>query len=182
MDAALQQLSLRGVLAGLNLRRVADAVGVTPANIYHLFGSRQGLLRAALARETERLAAPVNALEEVSYVERRTAMFDLITTTPELALTALLALDGDPDYRPLPFFEATRARYAAEVEAGTIPRELDVDAAHLLGLATSIGMAIYGQAAARQLGITRDELHERCRVVFEHMLDALVPPAGADDA
>ena len=48
MDAALDLLTERGVLAGLNLREVADRVGVTPANIYHLFGSRQGLLRAAL--------------------------------------------------------------------------------------------------------------------------------------
>ena len=44
MDAALDLLDERGVLAGLNLREVADRVGVTPANIYHLFGSRQGLL------------------------------------------------------------------------------------------------------------------------------------------
>jgi AcrR family transcriptional regulator len=115
MDAALEQLTHRGVLAGLNLREVADAVGVTPANIYHLFGSRQGLLRAALARETEHLVPPLDALEQLSYVERRAAMFDLIAATPELALTALLALDRDPGYRPLPFFDATRARYAAEV-------------------------------------------------------------------
>jgi AcrR family transcriptional regulator len=111
---------------------------VTPANIYHLFGSRQGLLRAALARETEHLAPPVDAPEQPSYVERRIAMFDLIAATPELALTALLALDGDPDYRPLPFFDVTRARYAAEAGAGTIPRALDVEAAHILALATSI--------------------------------------------
>ena len=51
LDAALDQLERRGVLAGLNLREVASDVGVTPANIYHYFGSRQGLLRAALARE-----------------------------------------------------------------------------------------------------------------------------------
>jgi AcrR family transcriptional regulator len=34
LDAALAQLRTKGVLAGLNLREVADAVGVTPANIY----------------------------------------------------------------------------------------------------------------------------------------------------
>lgn len=174
MVAALEQLAGRGVLAGLNLREVADAVGVTPANIYHYFGSRQGLLRAALVRETNRLAEPLAEISQTPFVERRTRMFDVIIETPALAMTALLALDGDPDYEPLPFLDATRAQYRAQMEAGTIPSDLDIDAAHLLSLATSIGFAIYGVAAARQLGITPAELHARARVVFERMLSALV--------
>ena len=106
LDAALAQLERKGVLAGLNLREVADAVGVTPANIYHYFGSRQGLLRAALAREMGRLELPLAAVAGASFVERRVRMFDAITSTPTLALTALLALDDDPDYEPMPFLAA----------------------------------------------------------------------------
>ena len=133
LDAALDQLERKGVLAGLNLREVASDVGVTPANIYHYFGSRQGLLRAALSREMERLEAPLAAVAGASFVERRVRMFDAITSTPTLALTALLALDGDPDYEPMPFLTATRAHYAALVERGDVPADLDIDAAHLLG-------------------------------------------------
>jgi AcrR family transcriptional regulator len=174
LDAALDQLERKGVLAGLNLREVADAVGVTPANIYHYFGSRQGLLRAALTREMARLVDPRAAVAGASFVERRTRMFDVITSNPKLALTALLALDGDPDYAPMPFLETTRAQYAAMVEAGDLPADLDVEAAHLVTLATSIGCAIYGEAAARQLDTSVEELNARVREMFRRLLEGLV--------
>jgi AcrR family transcriptional regulator len=173
MDAALAQLEAKGVLAGLNLREVADAVGITPANIYYYFGSRQGLLRAALARETLRLAGPVEQAAELDFVGRRTLMFDAIGANPAVALTALLALDGDPDYQPLPFLDETRQYYAARVEAGDLPPDLDVDAVHLLALSASIGVAIYAESAARQLGVSVEELRARTKAVFEHMLGLL---------
>ncbi len=179
MDAALDLLEERGVLAGLNLREVADRVGVTPANIYHLFGSRQDLLRAALQRETDQLAEAVARVAPLPYVDRRLNMFDTIVSSPRLALTALLALDGDADYRPFPFLDLTRARYDSQVEAGELPAGLDVEAAHVVGLATSIAVAIYGAAAARQLDVDPDALEQRLRAVFGQMLEALVaePPA-----
>jgi len=175
MDAALAQLEQKGVLAGLNLREVADAVGITPANIYYYFGSRQGLLRAALARETHQLADPVKQAAELDFVGRRLLMFDAIGEHPALALTALLALDGGPDYRPLPFLEETRTYYAGLVEAGELPADLDVDAVHLLGLAVSIGVAIYAESAGRQLGTSVDDIRSRTKAVFEQMLAAVAP-------
>jgi AcrR family transcriptional regulator len=174
MDAALDLLEERGVLAGLNLREVADRVGVTPANIYHLFGSRQGLLRAALKHETDLLAESVADVATLPYVDRRLRMFDTITSRPRLALTALLALDGDADYEPFPFLGRTLARYDSQVVQGELPAGLDVEAAHVLGLATSIAVAIYGEAAARQLDLAPEELRTRIRAVFETMLDGLV--------
>lgn len=173
MDAAVEQLTSKGVLAGLNLREVAEAVGVTPANIYYYFGTRQGLLRAALARETERLAGPIAEAEGSDFAHRRLHMFDAIGANPRLALTALLALDGDPDYQPLPFLEATRSHYASLVAAGELDPELDVEAAHLVGVAVAIGVAIYAEAAARQLGTDADALRARTRAVFERMLDRM---------
>lgn len=176
MDAALDQLGTKGVLAGLNLREVADAVGVTPANIYYHFGSREGLLRAALAREARRLQGPLAAAATDGFVERRLAVFDAIGDIPTLALTALLAIDDDKGYEPLPFLDATRERYRALVEAGQLPADLDIDAAHLVGLATSIGVAIYAGAVARQLDTTPEALRSRARTVFEQMLRAVAPP------
>ena len=180
MDAALDQLVSKGVLAGLNLREVAEDVGVTPANIYYWFGSRQELLRAALARETRRLEEPVAESAAEGFVARRLRMFDAIAETRPLTLTALLALDGDPGYRPLPYLEATLDHYRALVDAGELPADLDAEAAHLVSLATSIGVAIYAEAVARQLGIGADEVHARARAVFARMLDSLV--ATGDDA
>jgi AcrR family transcriptional regulator len=178
MDAALELLRERGVLAGLNLREVAERVGVTPANVYHLFGSRQALLRAALGRETDHLAAAVAEAAQLSFVARRLRVFDLIGERRDLGLTALLALDGDADYRPLPFLEATRAQYRAQVDAGEIPADIDIDAAHLVALATSIAVAIYGESAAHQLGVPTEELRARTRVLLERMLESLVSPSS----
>jgi AcrR family transcriptional regulator len=173
MDAALDQLTDKGVLAGLNLREVADAVGVTPANIYYYFGSRQGLLRAALSRETQALRGPIATASTGGFVDRRTAMFDAIGDLPKLVLTALLALDADPDYEPLPFLDATRDYYQGLIETGELPADLDIEAVHLIGLATSIGVAIYAEAAARQLDTSVDDLRARTRTVFEQMMRSL---------
>ena len=38
MKSALELLERDGILAGLNVSKVAKDVGVTPANVYHFFG------------------------------------------------------------------------------------------------------------------------------------------------
>src|SRR5262245_3436799 len=173
MDVALEHLQVDGVLGGLNLREIASRAGVTPANIYHYFGSRRGLLRAALIRASARLSDPIEALVELPFTERRLAVFDRLTQTPELKLGALLALDHDPDFEPLPFGEDTVEQYQAQVEAGELPPDLDVIATHLVTLAASIGMAIYGDAVARQLDVERAELMARARAVLEAMVSSI---------
>ncbi|HEX7134146.1 MAG TPA: TetR family transcriptional regulator [Iamia sp.] len=175
MDAALDQIEERGVLAGLNLREVAAAAGVTTANIYHLFGSRQGLLRAALGREAAALATPLEEASRLGFVDRRLRMFDAIVGAPTLRLTALLALDGDPDYSPLPFVEASQAWHAELAATGGLDPDVDAEALHLLGVATSIGVAIYAEAAARQLDTDPDELTARVRAVLARLLGSVVP-------
>ena len=50
IDVALDLIRDKGVLAGLNLREVAEGAGVNRGNIYHYFGSRQELLRTAISR------------------------------------------------------------------------------------------------------------------------------------
>jgi AcrR family transcriptional regulator len=173
MDAAIAQLRTRGVLAGLNLREVADAVGVTPANIYHYFGSRQGLLRAAINRAADQLGGPLDDAAGTGFTEHRLRMFDAIVDNADLQLTALLAIDGDPDYRPLPFIDVSVERYRRMAADGEIPEDLDAEALHILGLATAIGLSIYAEVAARQLDSTADDLVERTRAVYERMLRAV---------
>ena len=60
-QAALDILREKGVLAGLNLREVAERAGVNRALVYHHFGSREGLLRSALRRD---LGARLNEISE----------------------------------------------------------------------------------------------------------------------
>ncbi len=176
MDAAIELIEERGVLAGLNLSEVADRVGVTPANIYHLFGSRQGLMRAALTREADRLFPKLGQLLGLPFVEQRLRVFDVIGEQPRLALTALLALDQDADYRPLPYLEGVREEIKTQIEAGLVPPDLDTDAVHLLTLGMVIATAIYGEPAARQLGVPVEELRSRMRALLELMLAALIEP------
>ena len=53
IDVALDLIRKNGVLAGLNLKEVAEGAGVNRGNIYRYFGSRQELLRAAINRRFE---------------------------------------------------------------------------------------------------------------------------------
>ena len=62
------------------------------------------------------------------------------------------------------------------MDEGELPADLDIDAVHLIGLATSIGVAIYAEATARQLGTSVEEIRRRTRAVFEQMMAALSDP------
>ena len=180
MDAALEQLLSKGALAGLNLREVADAVGVTPANIYYFFGGRQGLLRAAINRELELLAEPMDELTGAPFGQRRVRMFDEILRLPALRLSALLALDDDPDYVPLPFFSTSRAEWQSQIDSGDLPASLDVEALYLVTVMTSVGMSLYATALARQLQVDEAELFARTRTMIDHMVNGVLtdpPPA-----
>ena len=57
ITVALGIIRDKGVLAGLNLREVADGAGVNRGNIYHYFGSRQELLRVAISRRFKAIAS-----------------------------------------------------------------------------------------------------------------------------
>src|SRR5690606_11848510 len=59
IEAALTLLRERGILAGVNLREIAEEAQVTRGLAYHYFGSRQELLRAAAKREIARPRAEV---------------------------------------------------------------------------------------------------------------------------
>ena len=103
-----------------------------------------------------------DAARKLSFVNRRLQMFDVINAHPNLALTALLAIDQDPEYRPLPFLDETRVDYQAGLADGEIPPDIDIEALHLLSLTVAIGMAVYGQSAARQIGADVRELRDEC--------------------
>jgi hypothetical protein len=67
---------------------------------------------------------------------------------------------------------AVAARLPRQHYAAT---DIDIDAAHLVALATSIALAIYGDHAARQLGVPTEELRARARVLLERMFESVVP-------
>ena len=76
IEAALELIKRNGILAGLNLREVAAAAGVNRGNIYHYFGSRQELLREAIARRFRAIRKHLDAdFGGLPFVERRTGQF-----------------------------------------------------------------------------------------------------------
>ncbi len=76
IDVALDLIRRNGVLAGLNLREVAEGAGVNRGNIYHYFGSRRELLRTAINRRFEAVAEQMVADRRgLSFVERRLRAF-----------------------------------------------------------------------------------------------------------
>ena len=170
MDAALGLLADRGVLAGLNLREVAERVGVAATNVYHYFGSRQGLLRSAIRRRVDAATADVVASHLEPFAVGRERMFDLVLDHPEFALSALLALDDDPDFDPLPFWEETARAYADRQRSGELPDDVDIEMLHILSLAAAIGWTTFRRSIARRLDKAEADLDDRARTALRHML------------
>ena len=173
--AALRLIQRNGVLAGLNLREVADEARVNRGLIYHYFGSRRDLVRTAINRIVagERAVAEARALP---FRARRRRMFDVLAKAPGFArLTALLALDGDDTFRAFPQLEASLDELGRDVHEGRLPADTDVAALHAVTSATMRGYAIFREAFARELGMPVDELDERAGVAFEKLLTAFDP-------
>jgi AcrR family transcriptional regulator len=173
--AAVRLIERNGVLAGLNLREVAEEAGMNRGLIYHYFGNRRELLRAAIGRivAVDRTAEDARALP---FRRRRRRMFDVLAAAPGFArLTALLALDGDDRFEPFPRLEASVDDLRREVETGRLPADTDVIAVHAVTSAAMRGYAVYRDAFARSLDIPVAELDRRASVVFERMLTGLEP-------
>ena len=135
IHVALDLIRRNGVLAGLNLREVADGAGVNRGNIYHYFGSRRELLRAAISRRFEAVAEHLVADRRgVPFVERRLRAFRSTDTIHDSQLRALLVIDGDDTVDPMPRYEEALSSLRQDVIDGDIDRAHDLEAlqvAHL---------------------------------------------------
>ena len=175
MDAALRLLMRDGVLAGLNISEVAKEAGVTPANIYHYFGSRQGLLRAAVSHRIFAETPPgEDPSPEGTTDQRALGAFDFVTANPELCLKALLPLDGDADFELDPYFENARVVLSRDTERGYLRPDSDAEVMFLVMVASAFGCVLFRESAARQLGTSEEELLARMRPVFAKMAAAFV--------
>ncbi|MBH1933478.1 TetR/AcrR family transcriptional regulator [Streptomyces sp. AV19] len=176
LDAAVRLLRRDGVLAGLNLQEVAAEAGVNRGQIYQIYGSRQALLRAALGRLAnagegqgrDHFAKPFprRARPALRWTVRRSLM---------AKLGALLALDGDEEFHPLPAAVHTRQALARDVADGVLPPGFDGEAAHILNMSAALGYAVFREAFARDMGIPLDELDERVLAVHRDLIDRAFP-------
>ena len=179
--AAVELLHKDGVLAGVNLREVADAAGVNRGLVYQYFGSRRALLRSALLHQSRRNAA--DAAEAARLPLRRAAVRLLrgALRLPEaVRLTALLVLDGDDRPRLLPNRRAVREALAAEAAHGGLPAD-DVDAVHAALASAIYGYTLFRGHLAREIGVPVAELDERMEPCLEALFSPRAPerPAAA---
>ncbi|WP_129308127.1 TetR/AcrR family transcriptional regulator [Streptomyces sp. L2] len=181
LDAAVRLLRRDGVLAGINLREVAQEAGVNHGQIYQYFGTRQALLRAAIARLIEADRPDQAPHWEQPFTDRRRTMWNWALTQPDLVrLRALLALDDDPELSLFPSLENTRAALERDRRSGALPPDADGEVAHAMTAVTYLGYCIFRHAIARDLGIPADELDRRAADVFDRMLGGLAAGPGAD--
>ena len=185
--AAIDLLERHGVLAGLNLREVAQEAGVNRGLVYHYFGSRRDLLRAALRHDVEqRLAdfSPGFGLPAPERYERfaRTAL----AHRQAIVLAMLLVLDGDRAVRMVPDADRVRERLACDIDDGALPPDIDVD-----GLHAALAALVYGYAALRdrladELGTDVDRLDDQVATTARRLVAGLPasdpPPAPTGTA
>jgi AcrR family transcriptional regulator len=174
--AALGLLERNGVLAGLNLREVADEAGVNRGLVYHYFGTRRDLLRSALRRDVEqRLAdfAPGLGLSAGARYERflRTALGH----RQAIVLALLLVLDGDKGVRMVPDPDGVRERLDRDIDEGGLPPDVDG-----IGVHAAVATLVYGYTALRdrladEMSVDPGDLDERVASTVGRLVGRLAP-------
>lgn len=174
IDVALDLIRRNGVLAGLNLREVADGAGVNRGNIYHYFGSRRELLRAAITRRFEAVAESLSADRRgASFVERRLRAFRSTDTIHDSRLRALLVIDGDDTVDPMPRYEEALSRLRQDVIDGDIDRAHDLEALQVALSALLRGYRIFRKQYAKRIDTDADDLDERIAEIIRTWLEAM---------
>ena len=181
IDVALDLIRRNGVLAGLNLREVADGAGVNRGNIYHYFGSRRELLRAAITRRFEAVAESLSADRRgAAFVERRLRAFRSTDTIRDSHLRALLVIDGDDTVDPMPRFEEALSGLRQDVIDGDIDRTHDLEALQVALSALLRGYRIFRKQYAKRIGTNVRDLDERVTAITRTWLEAMVRPPGVN--
>lgn len=161
MQSALRLLERDGVLAGLNMQEVADEAGVNRGLIHHYFGSRQALLRAALDRAVRDAAGQEEIRKLSPYVKGTRQFRDYVANPGFTRLIALLALDGDDSFHPIPNAEERLEDYERERLEGAHVADIDIEAALTVWDSTVLGYSLIREAVSRQLDIPLRTLDRR---------------------
>ena len=177
IDVALDLIRRNGVLAGLNLREVAEGAEVNRGNIYHYFGSRRELLRAAITRRFEAVVESLTADRRgVSFVERRLLPFRSADTNHDSHLRALLVIDGDDTVDPMPRYEAALSRLRQDVIDGDIDRAHDLEALQVALSSLLRGYRIFREPYAKRIDTDVDDLDDRVAAIVRTWLEAMAKP------
>jgi AcrR family transcriptional regulator len=176
--AALSLLGRNGVLAGLNLRQVADEAGVNRGLVYHYFGSRRDLLRAALRSDVGERISDFRAGRAMAAPARYARFFRTMLSHRQAAVLAtLLIIDGDPAVRMVPNPAGTRARIERDVDEGHLPPSVDADGLHAAFASMIYGYMVLRNHLADELDVDAEKLDDQVELTIERLLCAM---AGDD--
>lgn len=166
-----------GVLAGLNLREVANEAGVNRGLVYHYYGSRGKLLRKALLRRGEATRAELAASHQLPFRTRWRRFFQTTVDHPEpVALSTLLILDGSEPIRSMPMREQTQEGLQRSVEDGDIDPDIDLVALHTILVTATYGYSLYRESFAREFGVNVEDLDARVSsLLYDRLVDAVAP-------
>ncbi|WP_165495340.1 TetR/AcrR family transcriptional regulator [Actinomadura roseirufa] len=179
--AAIALLRRRGVLAGLNLREVADAAGANRGLVYQYFGSRRALLRSALFHRSRPHADDAAESDGLPLRKRLSRLFWTSLRDPEpIMLATLLVLDGDDRPRVLPNRGEGRRALAADAARGELPVD-DVEAVQAALASTIYGYTLLREHLAREIDVPVEELDGRMARCLDAMF-ARSPAPGPGPA
>ncbi|WP_165975287.1 TetR/AcrR family transcriptional regulator [Actinomadura rubrisoli] len=167
--AAIALLRSGGVLAGLNLREVADRAGVNRGLVYQYFGSRRALLRSALFHRSRPNADDAAESEGLPLRKRLSRLFWTSLRNPEpVVLATLLVLDGDDRPRVLLNRGEGRTALAADAARGELPID-DAEAVQAALASTIYGYTLLREHLAREIDVPAEELDGRMARCLEAM-------------
>ena len=172
LDATWRLFERGGPLAGINLQEVADEAGVNRSLVYQYFGTREELIRRALARRLEQAQPSFVAGYGLPFAKRRLRAFKVVLKDPLPAkLMAQLVLAGEPDARALPMLEGARTALQRDVADGSLTPDADIDVMHAMTAVMNLGYAVLREHLAVELGISLSDLDRRAAAVFGLMLE-----------
>lgn len=181
--AAMKLLNEKGILAGLNLREVADEAGVNRGLVYHYFGGGRDLLRSALRKDVrERYVALGTGLGSVPFGRRAQAYIRAMVKQAEwVRVVIVLMLDNDERVRILPLKDQVLPHLQDRQRCGELVSDIDIEAFHVLQVASAYGYALTRKNIAIELDIDLEELDLRVAAVAGWLARKLEADPEAED-
>jgi AcrR family transcriptional regulator len=139
LDAATEEFAARGI-AGARVDRIAQAARSNKAQIYHYFGSKDGLFEAVFDRIVEATLSET-PIDPTNLPEYAGQLFDRYQKHPEIQRLAtwyrLERADGDDRIEGIVASNAAKVKAIAEAQrAGLLPQRFEP--AVLLGLVLTL--------------------------------------------
>lgn len=161
-NAALKLLDKNGILAGLNLREVADEAGVNRGLVYHYFGGSRDLLRSALRKDASDRMTEMSPSLLSSLGARATAYIrTMVKQADWVRVVIILTLDHDERVKVLPLKDRVLPDLLERQRRGELKPDIDIEAYHVLHAASGYGYALIRTNIARELGVDVDDLDQR---------------------